>query len=224
MPDLTWRMATWTRAHRRPPGHLRPLPGQRAGRRRGLAARARRPAQRVALLTYGSPLERLYGRWFPAYFGPAAAAPRCTRRSPAGATCGGSPTPSAARSGCAGDTRARGRPRARSTDPLAYGRDARDTRCPHRSSATPTTRRTPASPRNAPRCWRGCAPGPRQRPTAPRASSGQFRQVLRVEQRQVVRGRLGAAGRPGPRAAPPSPRRSAARCGRCRRRGPWGAP
>lgn len=32
-----------------------------------LPARTRR---RVALLTYGSPLERLYGRWFPAYFGP----------------------------------------------------------------------------------------------------------------------------------------------------------
>ena len=30
--------------------------------------------RRVALLTYGSPLERLYGRWFPAYFGPAALA------------------------------------------------------------------------------------------------------------------------------------------------------
>ncbi|MCZ9345910.1 hypothetical protein NGM37_50085, partial [Streptomyces sp. TRM76130] len=29
---------------------------------------------RVALLTYGSPLERLYGRWFPAHFGPAALA------------------------------------------------------------------------------------------------------------------------------------------------------
>jgi hypothetical protein len=28
--------------------------------------------KRVALLTYGSPLERLYGRWFPAHFGPAA--------------------------------------------------------------------------------------------------------------------------------------------------------
>lgn len=28
--------------------------------------------RRVALLTYGSPLERLYGRWFPAYFGPVA--------------------------------------------------------------------------------------------------------------------------------------------------------
>ncbi|WP_329181276.1 hypothetical protein [Streptomyces sp. NBC_01477] len=25
---------------------------------------------RVALLTYGCPLARLYGRWFPAYFGP----------------------------------------------------------------------------------------------------------------------------------------------------------
>jgi hypothetical protein len=28
--------------------------------------------RKVALLTYGSPLERLYGRWFPAYFGPQA--------------------------------------------------------------------------------------------------------------------------------------------------------
>jgi hypothetical protein len=28
--------------------------------------------RRVALLTYGSPPERLYRRWFPAYFGPAA--------------------------------------------------------------------------------------------------------------------------------------------------------
>ncbi len=33
-----------------------------------LPLRARR---RVALLTYGSPLERLYGRWFPAFFGTA---------------------------------------------------------------------------------------------------------------------------------------------------------
>ncbi len=34
-----------------------------------LPAAARR---QVALLTYGSPIERLYGRWFPAYFGPEA--------------------------------------------------------------------------------------------------------------------------------------------------------
>lgn len=33
-----------------------------------LPAAARR---RVALLTYGCPVERLYGRWFPTYFGPA---------------------------------------------------------------------------------------------------------------------------------------------------------
>lgn len=35
-----------------------------------------RPAtrRRIALLTYGSPLERLYGRWFPAHFGPSALA------------------------------------------------------------------------------------------------------------------------------------------------------
>ena len=34
-----------------------------------LDARTRR---QIALLTYGSPLARLYGRWFPRYFGPVA--------------------------------------------------------------------------------------------------------------------------------------------------------
>nr|WP_069812162.1 hypothetical protein [Streptomyces sp. TP-A0874] len=68
VPDLTWRMSTWTR-----------LTGGRivlSGHSQGsvLAAAAvwqldRRTRRRVALLTYGSPLERLYGRWFPAYFG-----------------------------------------------------------------------------------------------------------------------------------------------------------
>jgi hypothetical protein len=69
VPDLTWRMATWTR---RTGGRL-VISGHSQGS--VLAAAAvwqldshTRP--RVALLTYGSPLERLYGRWFPAYFGP----------------------------------------------------------------------------------------------------------------------------------------------------------
>ncbi|KAF4409481.1 hypothetical protein GCU69_08795 [Streptomyces lycii] len=69
VPDLSWRMDTWTR-----------LTGGRlviSGHSQGsvLAAAAvwqldPGTRRRVALLTYGSPLERLYGRWFPAYFGP----------------------------------------------------------------------------------------------------------------------------------------------------------
>ncbi len=69
VPDLTWRIATWT---------------ERTGGRLVLSAHSQgtvlaasavwqlSPAtrRRIALLTYGSPLERLYGRWFPAYFGP----------------------------------------------------------------------------------------------------------------------------------------------------------
>ncbi|MET9480765.1 hypothetical protein [Streptomyces sp. NPDC006638] len=68
VPDLTWRIASWTA---RTGGRL-VLCGHSQGS--VLAASAvwqLRPAarRRVALLTYGSPLERLYGRWFPAYFG-----------------------------------------------------------------------------------------------------------------------------------------------------------
>ncbi|GAA3490895.1 hypothetical protein GCM10018987_49780 [Streptomyces cremeus] len=70
VPDLTWRMATWTERTR---GRL-VISGHSQGS--VLAAAAvwqlpRRTRRRVALLTYGAPLERLYGRWFPAYFGPA---------------------------------------------------------------------------------------------------------------------------------------------------------
>ncbi|MBW1602105.1 hypothetical protein JJV70_08255 [Streptomyces sp. JJ66] len=71
VPDLTWRMCTWTE-----------LTGGRlviSGHSQGsvLAAAAvwqldRATRSQVALLTYGSPLERLYGRWFPAWFGPTA--------------------------------------------------------------------------------------------------------------------------------------------------------
>jgi hypothetical protein len=71
VPDLTWRMATWTRATR---GRL-VISGHSQGSVLAAAAAWQlTPAdrKRVALLTYGSPLERLYGRWFPAHFGPAA--------------------------------------------------------------------------------------------------------------------------------------------------------
>ncbi|WP_217544801.1 hypothetical protein [Streptomyces sp. GbtcB6] len=70
VPDLTWRMDTWTR---RTGGRL-VLSGHSQGSVLAAAAAWQlTPAvrRRVALLTYGSPLERLYGRWFPAHFGPA---------------------------------------------------------------------------------------------------------------------------------------------------------
>ncbi|MFH0518080.1 hypothetical protein ACHBTE_12975 [Streptomyces sp. M41] len=74
VPDLTWRMATWTRAKE---GRRLVISGHSQGSVLAAAAVWQlRPSdrRRVALLTYGSPLERLYGRWFPAYFGPAALA------------------------------------------------------------------------------------------------------------------------------------------------------
>lgn len=73
VPDLTWRMTTWTRAHR---GRII-LSGHSQGSVLAAAAVWQLdPATRtrIALLTYGSPLGRLYGRWFPAYFGPTALA------------------------------------------------------------------------------------------------------------------------------------------------------
>ncbi|WP_328403508.1 hypothetical protein OHS70_32865 [Streptomyces sp. NBC_00390] len=68
VPDLTWRMCTWTA---RTGGRL-VISGHSQGSVLAAAAVWQLPAatrRRVALLTYGSPLERLYGRWFPAYFG-----------------------------------------------------------------------------------------------------------------------------------------------------------
>ncbi|GAA4785173.1 hypothetical protein GCM10023329_39630 [Streptomyces sanyensis] len=73
VPDLTWRMCTWTD---RTGGRL-VISGHSQGSVLAAAAVWQLPSaarRRVALLTYGSPLERLYGRWFPAYFGPAALA------------------------------------------------------------------------------------------------------------------------------------------------------
>ncbi|GHA48766.1 hypothetical protein GCM10010329_83910 [Streptomyces spiroverticillatus] len=69
VPDLTWRMATWTE---RTQGRL-VISGHSQGSVLSAAAvwqLPQRTRRRVALLTYGAPLERLYGRWFPAYFGP----------------------------------------------------------------------------------------------------------------------------------------------------------
>ena len=69
VPDLTWRMATWTRAT----GGRLVISGHSQGSVLAAAAAwqlAPSARKRVALLTYGSPLERLYGRWFPAHFGP----------------------------------------------------------------------------------------------------------------------------------------------------------
>lgn len=71
VPDLTWRMATWTEST----GGRIILSGHSQGSVLAAAAvwQLDPPTRRrVALLTYGSPLERLYGRWFPAYFGPPA--------------------------------------------------------------------------------------------------------------------------------------------------------
>ncbi|WP_428985944.1 hypothetical protein [Streptomyces pyxinicus] len=73
VPDLTWRMDTWTR---RTGGRL-VLSGHSQGSVLAAAAAwqlAPSVRGRVALLTYGCPLERLYGRWFPAHFGPPALA------------------------------------------------------------------------------------------------------------------------------------------------------
>jgi hypothetical protein len=70
VPDLTWRMATWTQAT----GGRIVLSGHSQGSVLAAAAVWQLdPAvrARVALLTYGSPLARLYGRWFPAHFAPA---------------------------------------------------------------------------------------------------------------------------------------------------------
>ncbi|WP_367325138.1 hypothetical protein [Streptomyces sp. HUAS ZL42] len=71
VPDLTWRMATWTEIT----GGRLVISGHSQGSVLAAAAAWQlTPSvrKRVALLTYGSPLERLYGRWFPAHFGPAA--------------------------------------------------------------------------------------------------------------------------------------------------------
>ncbi|MEU7108442.1 hypothetical protein ABZ951_25855 [Streptomyces sp. NPDC046215] len=69
VPDLTWRMQTWTEHT----GGRLVISGHSQGSVLAAAAVWQLTPEargRVALLTHGSPLERLYGRWFPAYFGP----------------------------------------------------------------------------------------------------------------------------------------------------------
>lgn len=70
VPDLTWRMAAWTA---RTDGRIILSGHSQGGVLAAAAVWQLDPAtrRRVALLTYGCPLERLYGRWFPAHFGPA---------------------------------------------------------------------------------------------------------------------------------------------------------
>ncbi|WP_411084714.1 hypothetical protein [Streptomyces sp. cmx-18-6] len=68
VPDLTSRMCAWTSTTR---GRL-VISGHSQGSVLAAAAVWQLPdsaRRRVGLLTYGSPIERLYGRWFPAYFG-----------------------------------------------------------------------------------------------------------------------------------------------------------
>ncbi len=70
VPDLVWRMVAWTE---RLPGGRLVISGHSQGSVLAAAAVWQLDAQtrrQIALLTYGSPLARLYGRWFPRYFGP----------------------------------------------------------------------------------------------------------------------------------------------------------
>ncbi|MEV7544729.1 hypothetical protein [Streptomyces sp. NPDC089915] len=125
VPDLTWRMTGWTA---RTGGRL-VISGHSQGSVLAAAAVWQLPPgtrSRVGLLTYGSPLARLYGRWFPAYFGPGplAALHRdldCWRNlwratDPIGGPIGG---PVTAGAGPAGPV-----DRGPLPDPVAYGRDA----------------------------------------------------------------------------------------------------
>ncbi|NJQ07146.1 hypothetical protein [Streptomyces lonarensis] len=69
VPDLSWRIATWIDAT----GGRVVLSGHSQGSVLAAAAVWQLDAptrSRVSLLTHGSPLARLYGRWFPKYFGP----------------------------------------------------------------------------------------------------------------------------------------------------------
>ncbi|MGI5350827.1 hypothetical protein ACQEU8_22000 [Streptomyces sp. CA-250714] len=70
VPDLAWRMAMWTDRH---PERQLVISGHSQGSVLAAAAVWQLDPdtrRQIGLLTYGSPLERLYGRWFPAYFGP----------------------------------------------------------------------------------------------------------------------------------------------------------
>ncbi len=71
VPDLSWRMGTWVDST----GGRLIISGHSQGSVLAAAAVWQLDAatrSRVALLTHGSPLARLYGAWFPAFFGPQA--------------------------------------------------------------------------------------------------------------------------------------------------------
>ena len=78
--------------------------------------------RRVALLTYGSPLERLYGRWFPAYFGPAALRELQRRDGLPGAISGGVTDPIGGPVRVSAEAGHPDVDRAALKDPLVYGR------------------------------------------------------------------------------------------------------
>lgn len=70
VPDLAWRAAMWTDEK---PDRRMVISGHSQGSVLAAAAIWQLDPltrRQVGLLTYGCPLERLYGRWFPAYFGP----------------------------------------------------------------------------------------------------------------------------------------------------------
>ncbi|MET9881779.1 hypothetical protein ABZZ20_01215 [Streptomyces sp. NPDC006430] len=135
VPDLTWRMTGWTG---RTGGRL-VISGHSQGSVLAAAAVWQLPPhvrRRVALLTYGSPLRRLYGRWFPAYFGagPLAALHRdvdCWRNLWRATDPIGGPVLADTDAPAPGDgaPAAAGPPgsvdRGPLADPLAYGRSAR---------------------------------------------------------------------------------------------------
>ncbi|WP_406398893.1 hypothetical protein OH805_07375 [Streptomyces sp. NBC_00879] len=69
VPDLQWRMLTWLRST----GGRLLLSGHGQGSVLAAAAAfqlAPEYRRHISFLTYGSPLARIYGRYFPAYFGP----------------------------------------------------------------------------------------------------------------------------------------------------------
>ncbi|MGP4111753.1 hypothetical protein ACTWP5_12665 [Streptomyces sp. 4N509B] len=119
VPDLSWRMGTWTEVT----GGRLVISGHSQGS--VLAAAAvwqldTATRARIALLTHGSPLQRLYGRWFPAYFG--ATALRCLHRDlPHWRNLWRATDPIGGPVGVTGDD---GTPvdRGPLTDPLHYGR------------------------------------------------------------------------------------------------------
>ncbi len=71
VPELARRTAELTSAARRP-GHRSRRTAKGSVLAAAMLMRPQPGAGRVALLTYGAPLRRLYARFFPAYFGPGA--------------------------------------------------------------------------------------------------------------------------------------------------------